>query len=115
MYYRYEEVASEKKDFTIYEARSGVEAPGKHIPGSCFLPFAEFQNKDARGFTTMKSPEEIKKIMAEKETGKKAVFSCGGGITACIDALAYSMVHPDEKFGLYDGSFSEYSARQASS
>lgn len=63
----------------------------------------------------MKSAEEIKQIFESQGPSvlqKKSVFTCGGAITACIDALAYNMVYGDEKkFGIYDGSFSEYSAR----
>ena len=36
------------------------------------------------------------------------VFSCGSGITACVLALAYSLVNNKYSPTIYDGSWAEY-------
>jgi len=36
------------------------------------------------------------------------VFSCGSGITACVLALAYSLVNNKYSPKIYDGSWAEY-------
>ena len=38
----------------------------------------------------------------------KPVFSCGSGVTACVLALAYSMVNANYLPVIYDGSWAEY-------
>ena len=68
--------------------------------------FKRFHN-DADG--TVKSPEEIKKIVEETgvDTNKPIVTSCGAGITASyvFAALKHAGV---SQIALYDGSWSEY-------
>ena len=39
---------------------------------------------------------------------EKIVFSCGSGVTACVLALAYSLVNTRYTPTIYDGSWSEY-------
>ena len=39
---------------------------------------------------------------------EKIVFSCGSGVTACVLALAYSLIHNNYKPTIYDGSWAEY-------
>ena len=36
------------------------------------------------------------------------VFSCGSGVTACVLALAYSLINDKYMPTIYDGSWSEY-------
>ena len=36
------------------------------------------------------------------------VFSCGSGVTACVLALAYSLVNHKYSPKIYDGSWAEY-------
>ena len=36
------------------------------------------------------------------------VFSCGSGVTACVLALAYSLINDKYLPKIYDGSWAEY-------
>ena len=36
------------------------------------------------------------------------VFSCGSGVTACVLALAYSLINVKYMPTIYDGSWAEY-------
>jgi thiosulfate/3-mercaptopyruvate sulfurtransferase len=44
------------------------------------------------------------------DTSKHLVFSCGGGITACINETA-ARIAGATKTSIYDGSFQEYSQK----
>ena len=71
--------------------------------------FKILQNADG----TVKSPEEIKKILADKNVdfSKKIITSCNSGMTASY--LFAALKHAGhENTRLYDGSFSEYSKRK---
>ena len=39
---------------------------------------------------------------------KNIVFSCGSGVTACVLALAYSLINDKYHPCIYDGSWAEY-------
>ena len=39
---------------------------------------------------------------------KNIVFSCGSGVTACVLALAYSLINDKYLPCIYDGSWAEY-------
>ena len=39
---------------------------------------------------------------------KNRVFSCGSGVSACVLALAYSLVNNKYSPTIYDGSWAEY-------
>ena len=39
---------------------------------------------------------------------KNIVFSCGSGVTACVLALAYSLINDNYLPCIYDGSWAEY-------
>lgn len=63
MYYRFEDIRNweqNKDSFNLIEARPKVSEAGKHIEGSQIMPYVNFQNKSEKGYTTMKSPQEIK-------------------------------------------------------
>ena len=79
-----------------------------HIPGSTNLPFMTLLNDDM----TMKSRVELAKIFAaagiEFDTPK--VTSCGSGITAAVLFLGLTLAG-HRNVSLYDGSWSEWGAR----
>ena len=104
-------------EFLVLDARSEerffgkVSDPRKNvrsgsIPNSHCLPFTNIIRSDK----TFKNIEEIKQIFNQinPDSNKLLVFSCGSGVSACILALAYSLV--DNKYvpTIYDGSWAEY-------
>ena len=108
----------ETTEFQIIDARSknrfdGLEKePRKNvrsgsIPNSFCLPFRELINDD----NSFKSVDEISKKFNEISKNKNSanlVMSCGSGVTACVLALAYSLIDNTYKPKIYDGSWSEF-------
>ena len=105
------------KDFFVVDARSKERFEGKvpdprknvrsgSIPNSFCLPFKEIINED----NTFKNIEEISKKFIQIIDIKQnnIVFSCGSGVTACVLALAYSLVNNKYSPTIYDGSWAEY-------
>ena len=107
----------QKEEFLVLDARSRERFEGKvpeprknlrsgSIKNSICLPFKEIVNDD----NTFKTLDEL----ASKFKGvidinsKNVVFSCGSGVTACVLALAYSMVNNKYLPVIYDGSWAEY-------
>jgi len=104
------------KNFTVVDARySGrfnavVPEPrptsrSGRIPGSCNLPFADLC-KDGKFLPK----DELKARFDKLNLGDgPLVFSCGSGMTACVDLLGAALVL-DNELALYDGSWSEWGA-----
>jgi len=105
------------KDFFVIDARSKERFEGKvpdprknvrsgSIPNSLCLPFKEIINED----NTFKNEDEISKKFMQIIDHKhnNIVFSCGSGVTACVLALAYSLVNNKYSPTIYDGSWAEY-------
>ena len=77
------------------------------IPNSFCVPYQKFINKDY----TFKKKSEITSIfrgIIEDQTSNNLVFTCGSGITACVLALAYSLINNNYNPKIYDGSWAEY-------
>ena len=104
-------------EFFVIDARSKERFEGKapdprknvrsgSIPNSLCLPFKEIINED----NTFKKKDEISKIFNQIIDLKhnNLVFSCGSGVTACVLALAYSLVDNTYSPTIYDGSWAEY-------
>lgn len=106
--------ALSKNDISIIDARgeerfSGlVDEPRKglrsgHIPNSSNIPYTEVLKEGK-----LASKETLEKVFKNKEMSqKKAIFSCGSGITACILALATEYVG-NKNYSVYDGSWTEW-------
>lgn len=106
--------ASKDKNKLIIDARSPERFYGKvaepraglrsgHIPNAINIPFETvlFENK-------IRCKEELEKIFSTigaKNTS--LIFSCGSGVTACIDALAATIIGY-QNISIYDGSWSEW-------
>ena len=102
---------------SVLDARSKERFEGKvpdprknvrsgSIPNSLCLPFKEIINEDG----TFKNTDEISKKFMQIIDRKynNIVFSCGSGVTACVLALAYSLVNNKYSPIIYDGSWAEY-------
>ena len=76
------------------------------IPNSICLPFIQVINKDY----SFKNIDELKNLFKNMLINpmNKPVFSCGSGVTACVLALAYSLVNANYLPVIYDGSWAEY-------
>ena len=60
---------------------------------------------------TFKDEEKLKDIFEsclKNIYEKNIVFSCGSGVTACVLALAYSLINDKYHPCIYDGSWAEY-------
>lgn len=78
-------------------ARSG------RIPNSKNIPYETVLNEN-----TLKPKKELELLFEGYFTeNKPLIFSCGSGITACIDALA-ATVAGQQNIRIYDGSWSEW-------
>ena len=106
-----------KKEFVVIDARSKERFEGKEpdprknvrsgsIPNSFCLPYKEMINED----NTFKNLSDISKKFDQIIDLKNSnmVFSCGSGVTACVLALAYSLVNNKYSPTIYDGSWAEY-------
>ena len=95
----------ERFEGKVSEPRSNVKSGS--IEGSSCLPFVELINKNNN---TFKNISEIN-LSFKKNINthhNNVVFSCGSGITACVLALAYSLINNKYRPDIYDGSWSEY-------
>ena len=115
----YEEVEANisSESFHIIDARSAGRFNGTapepraklssgSIAGSTNIPFNDLL-LDGK----MKSVEELKEVFSGYEKYPELVFSCGSGMTACINLLAADQV-VDLPMAIYDGSWSEWAERQ---
>lgn len=90
------------------EPRPGLRAG--HIPGSVNLPFSSLLDEQGR----FKAPEEIQQAVNRLAGGAETlIFTCGSGVTACIDALA-AYVSGYQQLAVYDGSWAEWGAEDPS-
>jgi thiosulfate/3-mercaptopyruvate sulfurtransferase len=104
--------------FKVIDARSKERFKGKvpeprkglrsgSIQNSFCIPFGCCLNEDK----TFKNIDELKnvfKLCLENINQKDIVFSCGSGVTACVLALAYSLINDKYHPIIYDGSWAEY-------
>tara|TARA_B100001121_G_scaffold306405_1_gene325811 strand:- start:552 stop:1367 length:816 start_codon:yes stop_codon:yes gene_type:complete len=106
------------KEFKVIDARSRERFEGKvpepreglrsgSIKNSLCLPFNECLNDDK----TFKNKEDLQIIFdtyIKNSQEIEIVFSCGSGVTACVLALAYSLINDKYRPCIYDGSWAEY-------
>ena len=97
--------SKERFDGKISEPRKGLRSG--NIKNSFCIPFYKCLNENK----TFKSKEELQNIFKsalENINEKNVVFSCGSGVTACVLALAYSLINDKYHPCIYDGSWAEY-------
>jgi thiosulfate/3-mercaptopyruvate sulfurtransferase len=81
------------------EPREGLRSG--HIPGSINIPYTILLN-DGKFLPK----EELEKILPQDN--KPLLFSCGSGVTACIDLIAYELIENKNPKAIYDGSWTEW-------
>ena len=108
----------EKQYFKVIDARSKDRFEGKtpeprkglrsgSIKNSFCIPFSLCLSENK----TFKGKEDLRFIFKnclEDVNEKNIVFSCGSGVTACVLALAYSLINDKYQPCIYDGSWAEY-------
>ena len=94
-------------DSEVPEPREGLRSG--HIPNSVCLPFAQVLN-DGK----LKTQQELIDIFSTIEIApsQPMFFSCGSGVTACIILLAAKLAGYTGEMGVYDGSWTEWSANE---
>jgi len=106
------------RKFKVIDARSKERFEGKvpepreglrsgHIKNSFCIPFNECLNEN-KTFKNKEDLQNIFKTCLENINEKNIVFSCGSGVTACVLALAYSLINDKYSPCIYDGSWAEY-------
>ena len=80
------------------EHRPGLRSG--HIPGSINVPFTQLLQNGK-----FLPNEELIKFM--KIDSRPLIFTCGSGVTACIDLIAYELISENPK-SVYDGSWTEW-------
>jgi len=107
-----------KEKFKVIDARSKDRFDGKvpeprkglrsgNIKNSCCIPFIQCLNQNK----TFKSTKELRSVFEtclKNFNEQNIVFSCGSGVTACVLALAYSLINDKYLPCIYDGSWAEY-------
>ena len=97
--------SKERFEGKVSEPRKGLRSG--NIKNSFCIPFNLCLNDDK----TFKNKEELKNIFQtclKNINEKNIVFSCGSGVTACVLALAYSLINDKYHPCIYDGSWAEY-------
>ena len=96
--------SKERFDGKVPDPRNNVRSGS--IPNSICLPYKKVVEEDK----TFKDKVELNLIFKSliKDSSKPIVFSCGSGVTACVLALAYSLVNTKYLPTIYDGSWAEF-------
>ena len=97
--------SKERFEGKVSEPRKGLRSGS--IKGSFCIPFNQCLNLDK----TFKKKEDLKIIFEaclKNTNDQNIVFSCGSGVTACVLALAYSLINDKYLPCIYDGSWAEY-------
>ena len=97
--------SKERFEGKIPEPRKGLRSGS--IKNSFCIPFNYCLNED-KTFKSNKDLKIIFKTCLDNINEKNIVFSCGSGVTACVLALAYSLINDKYHPSIYDGSWAEY-------
>ena len=95
----------ERFEGKIPEPRKGLRSGS--IKNSFCIPFTHCLNED-KTFKNKKDLAIIFETCLQNINEKNIVFSCGSGVTACVLALAYSLINDKYRPCIYDGSWAEY-------
>ena len=97
--------SKERFEGKILEPRKGLRSGS--IKNSFCIPFNSCLNKD-KTFKNKKELQTVFESCLKNIYEKNIVFSCGSGVTACVLALAYSLINDKYLPCIYDGSWAEY-------
>jgi len=89
----------------VKEPREGLKSG--NIKNSYCIPFSHLINTN-KTFKTKKEIVEIFNGNLKDIRKNSVVFTCGSGVTACVLALAYSLINDKYLPKIYDGSWAEY-------
>tara|TARA_A100001234_G_scaffold162484_1_gene143745 strand:- start:885 stop:1700 length:816 start_codon:yes stop_codon:yes gene_type:complete len=89
----------------VIEPRKGLRSG--NIENSFCIPFNECLNEN-KTFKKKKELISVFKSCLKNINETNIVFSCGSGVTACVLALAYSLINDKYQPCIYDGSWAEY-------
>ena len=95
----------ERFEGKIPEPRKGLRSGS--IKNSFCIPFDECFNEN-KTFKNKEDLQNVFKSCLKNIKEKNIVFSCGSGVTACVLALAYSLINDKYHPCIYDGSWAEY-------
>ena len=106
------------QEFKVIDARSKERFEGKvpeprkglrsgNIINSLCIPFSNCLNKD-KTFKKKDALKDVFRSSLKNINENNIVFSCGSGVTACVLALAYSLINDKYQPCIYDGSWAEY-------
>jgi len=97
--------SKERFEGKVAEPRKGLRSG--NIKNSFCIPFNQCLNENK----TFKNKEELQNVFRsclKNINEKNIVFSCGSGVTACVLAMAYSLINDKYLPIIYDGSWAEY-------
>ena len=97
--------SKERFEGKVPEPRKGLRSG--NIKNSFCIPFGDCLNQNG----TFKEKEKLREVFSSSLKNlneKNIVFSCGSGVTACVLALAYSLINDKYQPCIYDGSWAEY-------
>ena len=81
------------------EPREGLRSG--HIPGSINIPYTKLLREGK-----FLPKDELARILAYDN--RPLLFTCGSGVTACIDLIAYELIENKNPKAIYDGSWTEW-------
>lgn len=98
-------IESDKTNHEFLDARGQEHFDKSHPYGFKCAHYSKYLDND----TSFKSSEEIKSLLDQEgiDIDKEMIFSCGGGVVACITETA-SIIAGATNTAIYDGSLQEY-------
>ena len=97
--------SKERFEGKVSEPRKGLKSG--NIKNSFCIPFNLCLNVD-KTFKNKKDLSVIFETFIKNTNEQNVVFTCGSGVTACVLALAYSLINGKYHPCIYDGSWAEY-------
>ncbi len=97
--------SKERFEGKVPEPRKGLKSGS--IKNSFCIPFNHCLNEN-KTFKSKQNLNHVFKACIENLNEKNIVFTCGSGVTACVLALAYSLINDKYQPCIYDGSWAEY-------